>query len=334
MRVESSSLPAFAPPSWLRNPHVQTILGSQLPRRLSYGWRSWEPVEIELGTGQGRLMAEASWQPGPRSARPAVLFWHGLEGSAQSRYVVAMSKKAFARGFHAVRINMRNCGGTEHLTPTLYCAALSGDIEATVRRIRQLGCRDILAAGVSLGASMLLKFLGEQASRGPEHLRAAAVMSPPIDLRQGVDRLEHPGNRIYQRHFVRHLVRRMKRKSALFPGVCDLQRLGRVRTIYEFDDLVTAPHFGFGTAADYYRLASTAPLLGAISVPTLIVQAMDDPMIPFDTFRTAGIENNPHLRLLATTHGGHAGFIQPRRGSEPDGHWGENRIIGFLASLL
>jgi len=302
---------------------------------MAYGWRSCEPLEIDLGPESGKILAYASWQPGPRAARPALLLWHGLEGSAESPYLVAMSKKAFTCGFHTVRVNMRNCGCTEHLTSTLYCAALSCDIAATIQHIRRLGCRDIYATAVSLGASMLLKYLGEQGELGPQFVRGAAVMSVPLDLRSGVDRLAQPQNWLYQRHFVKRLIRRMRRKAALYPGRFELRGIERVRTVYDFDDVVTAPHFGFGNAANYYRLASAGPLLGDIRVPTLIVQAMDDPMIPFETFRTSGIKRNPCLTLLAPPHGGHGGFIQPRRrGSpDPDARWAENRIVEFLARL-
>jgi predicted alpha/beta-fold hydrolase len=325
--------PPFVPARWLRNAHVQTVVASRRPRRFRYGWTSWEEIEIDLGP-EGRLMAEASWQPGPRAAAPALILMHGLEGSARSHYLVGMSKKAYAAGFHAIRINTRNCGGTEHLTPTFYCAALSQDVGAIVRHLGQHhDVRAVYGAGVSLGANILLKYLGEQ---GPHsQVLGLAVVSPPIDLARGVRKLEEPANWFYHRYFVRRLIDRVRRKVALFPGIADLDRVERVRSIWEFDDVVTAPHFGFGTAANYYRLASSGPLLRDVAVPTLIVQAKDDPMIPFDSFSRFGIADNPAIRLLATERGGHTGFLaaKPGQPDDLDSYWGECRVVQFLSDL-
>lgn len=329
--LRAPAVPTFQPARWLRNRHLQTIVAAKLPRRFGYGWTSWQPETIDLGAG-GCIVGEASWQPGPRAASPALFLLHGLEGSAQSHYLVGMSKKAYAAGFHAIRINTRNCGGTEHLTPTLYCAGLSQDVEAVVGHLRaRCGVEEIYAAGVSIGANILLKYLGEQGARA--EVRAAAVLSPPIDLARGVREMEKPQNWIYQRYFVTRLIARMRRKCALFPGICDLTRVERVRSIYEFDDLVTAPHFGYGTADNYYRLASSAPLMTRIEVPTLIVAAEDDPIVPFGMFRDSGLDHNPAVRLLAPRHGGHSGFLAARAaGRDLDSYWGECRAIDFLAA--
>jgi predicted alpha/beta-fold hydrolase len=160
-------------------------------------------------------------------------------------------------------------------------------------------------------------------------------MSLPIELGQGVRKMEEPQNWVYQRYFVGKLIERMRRKTALFPSLGDMQRIVRIRTIHEFDEVVTAPHFGFGTADNYYRLASSGPLLCSIRVPTLILQAKDDPMIPFEPFRKAGIEDNPYLRLHATEHGGHTGFlhVRPEGSPDPDPYWGECRLVQFLTAV-
>jgi uncharacterized protein len=325
----------FTPPRWMKNPHFQTIYTAKMPRRWDYGWKAWEPLYVDLGKA-GKLLAEASWQPGERGERPALFLMHGLEGSAQSHYVIGMSRKAYENGFHTIRVNTRNCGGTEQLTPTLYCAGLSEDVHSVVRFLRdQFGIRKVFAAGVSLGANMILKYLGEQGENGPELVQGAAVLSPPIDLGAGVRLMEEPQNRIYQRYFVGKLIERMCRKTALYPEIGNMNRIARIRTIYEFDDVVTAPHFGFGGADNYYRLASSGPLLGRIRVPTLIVQAKDDPLIPFSAFQNPGLRGNPAIRLLTPDHGGHSGFLERRRYGSPDldGYWGESRAVQFLSEL-
>ncbi len=326
------SFPPFVPPRLLRNPHLQTVIASRKPRRWDFGWKDWEPAEIDLGE-EGKLLAEASWQA--RRDAPLLILMHGLEGSARSHYLLGMSRKAYAAGFHILRVNTRNCGGSEHLTPTLYCAGLSQDVTSIVEHCkRRYGIHNLYAAGVSLGANILLKFLGEQGTRGPDLIKAAAVVSVPIDLELGVRKMEEPGNWFYQRYFVRKLIERMRRKCALYPGIADMDRVRKIRSIREFDDVVTAPHFGFGTAENYYRLASSRPLLQHIRVPTLLVQAKDDPLIPFKPFLESGIGRNPCLRLLATERGGHTGFLAARQsGTDQDAYWAESRVVQFLTAL-
>ncbi len=329
------TFPSFDPPAWLRNSHVQTLVAARKPRRMRYGWTGFEPLMIDLGA-DGKLLAEASWQPGRREDSPVLFLMHGLEGSARSNYLIGMSRKAYARGFHTVRVNTRNCGDTEHLTPTLYCAGLSQDVTAIVRHFgERLGIVRIYAAAVSLGANILLKFLGEQGKRGPGYIKGAAVMSPPLDLAAGVRRMEEPQNWIYRRYFVRKLIDRMRRKTRLFPHLGNMERIARIRTIREFDDVVTAPHFGFGNADNYYRLASAGPLVKEICVPTLILQSQDDPLIPFESFHNFLIKENPSVRLVATRYGGHTGFMAARPASKDDldEYWGECRIVQFLSEL-
>jgi predicted alpha/beta-fold hydrolase len=327
--------PPFRPPALLRNRHMQTLIASQRPRRFSYGWCRWEPVEIDLGK-EGKLLAEASWQPGDRMDYPALVLFHGLEGSARSHYLMGISHKAFVQGFHTLRVNMRNCGGTERLTPTLYCAALSQDVLRVAKHLREAGgLREVYAAAVSLGASMLLKFLGEMGADGPDYIRGAAAVSPPLDLAMGARRLLETQNWLYQKYFVRSLIRRMRRKAAFYPSIADLRQVEKIRTVYEFDDLVTAPHFGYASAEDYYRKASCGPLLTHIRVPTLILQAQDDPLIPFDPFVSPGIRENPCLQLLTPRHGGHAGFLgsRPLHSGDLDGYWAESRLVQFLSAI-
>src|SRR5881409_3779448 len=196
-------------------------------------------MEIRLEK-DGSILVEVSWQPGERRDAPALFLLHGLEGSAASHYLLGMSKKAYAAGFHTVRVNTRNCGGTEHLTPTLYCAGLSQDVKAIVRHLQE-ECRvgQIYGAGVSLGANILLKYLGEEGERTAGRVHGAAALSPPIDLGLCARKMLEPQNWLYQRYFVRRLKERMKRKAAFYPNIADPEIVNRVRTIYEFDDRIT-----------------------------------------------------------------------------------------------
>jgi uncharacterized protein len=332
--ISDLEFPPFLPPRWMKNAHFQTILASRKPRNWEYGWTSFESIRVGLGE-EGSIVAEASWQPGPREGAPALVLLHGLEGSARSHHLLGISKKAYEAGFHAVRLNMRNCGGTEHLTPTLYCGALSNDVLLTIQHLRQeYGIDRFYAAGISLGGNMLLKLAGELADEGPGVLSGVAVISTPIDLAMGAKMIGARKNWIYERYFLRQLVSRLERKAVLYPAIADLHRARRVRSIWEFDDLVTGPHFGFGNAENYYRMASSGPLLGKVRIPSLLIQSMDDPLIPFESYRIPEIARNPFLRLLATTHGGHAGFLAARpAGNDRDPYWAEWRVVQFLGHL-
>jgi uncharacterized protein len=327
--------PPFQPRGWLVNPHVQTIVTALKPRTWNYGWKRSETIVIDLGR-DGSILAEASWQDGPRDSAPALFLLHGLEGSARSHHLIGISKKAHESGFHTIRVNMRNCGGTEQLTRTLYCAGLSQDVLAIVNTLRgKYGISRIYAAGISLGANVLLKFLGEHGSDAFQLVQGVAAVSTPIDLALGARAIGKRENWLYERYFVRQLIARMERKLAYFPGLSDMDRIKRIRSIYEFDNVVTARHFGFGNADNYYRLASSGPLLRQIQVPTLLIQAMDDPLIPFECFKRAAIEENPFIILLATRHGGHAGFLgsRPAGKSDRDCYWAECRVVQFLGTL-
>jgi uncharacterized protein len=332
--ISDLDFPPFVPPRWMKNAHLQTILASRKPRNWEYGWTSFEPLRIELGK-EGSIVAEVSWQPGSREGAPALVLLHGLEGSARSQHLLGISRKAYVAGFHAIRLNMRNCGGTEHLTPTLYCAALSNDVLMTIKHLQEnYGIGSFYCAGISLGGNILLKLAGELGEEGPGVLKGVAVISTPIDLAMGAKKIGERKNWIYERYFVRQLVQRLERKAVLFPKIADLRRARKVRSVWEFDDMVTGPHFGFGSAENYYRRASAAPLLGKIRIPALMIQSMDDPLIPFESYRNPEIARNPFLGLLATAHGGHAGFLGARpAGSDRDAYWAEGRVVQFISHL-
>ena len=222
------------------------------------------------------------------------------------------------------------------MTPSLYCAGLSQDVRAITHQLKhRWGFDKIYAAGVSLGANILLKFLGETGENARQYLRGAAVLSPPVDLLACALKMLEPQNWVYQRYFVKRLKERMRRKIVHFPGIAKMRRVEQVRTIYEFDDVVTAPHFGFGTAENYYRLASAGPLLRDIRIPTLIIQAKDDPMVPWQSFLDSGVERNSHVQLLFTEHGGHSGFLaaRPAKVSDQDCYWAECRAAQWLAMV-
>jgi len=274
-----------------------------------------------------RVRADCHWQNNP-SQHPALVLLHGLEGSSDSSYMLGTADKAFEAGFSALRLNQRNCGGTEGLTPTLYNSGLSCDVRAVVRElIEKDHVPEIFVAGFSMGGNLVLKMATEFGDAVPTELRAVVGICPSVDLGACADAIDLPQNRIYEHHFVKRLKRRMRAKAELFPGRFPLNGMERVRTVREFDDVITAKFCGFRDANDYYAKSSALGLLGEIRVPTLLLTSQDDPMIPFRSFETAELNANPHIEFEATRYGGHCAFISRERGVQR--FWAEARIVEF-----
>jgi uncharacterized protein len=277
-----------------------------------------------------RVLAECHWQPRPWTC-PTILALHGLNGSSDAHYMKGIASKAFARGMNVVRLNQRNCGDTEHLSAGLFHSGLTHDAVHVIGELAAVdGLTSIAVAGYSLGGNLALKLAAEYGDAPPRELRAVAAVSPIIEIGECVKALERPGNRLYQWNFVKDLKRRMRRKDRFWPGRFDLSGLDRIRTVREFDDAYTAPHFGFGGADDYYHRASAMRIIERIRVPALVITAEDDPFVPPAPFRDAKLSGNPCIELDVCPHGGHCGFVGPASG-EDDGYWAENRIVEFIA---
>lgn len=279
--------------------------------------------EVEPGT---QLQAHCHWQEN-RRAHPTLIVVHGLEGSSESKYMLGTAEKAWVAGFNAIRLNQRNCGGTEKLTPTLYHSGLSGDIRAVIHElIERDQLPEIFAAGYSMGGNLVLKMAGELGEDAAE-LRAIVGVAPALDLAACADALAEPQNFIYERHFVHGLRNHMRFKARLFPGRFPLDGLDAVRTVREFDDVITARFCGFKDADDYYARSSARRVAGQIRLPTLILTSQDDPFVPFAPFEDLPIRENRNITLVAPRHGGHCAFISQEDGDER--FWAEARIAEF-----
>jgi uncharacterized protein len=277
-----------------------------------------------------RVLALCHWQPEPWT-RPTLLALHGLNASSDAHYMRGMAMKAFARGMNVLRLNQRNCGNTEHLSAGLFHSGLTADARHVIEELTTIdGITAIGVAGYSLGGNLALKLAGEYGTEAPPALVGVAAVSPIIEIGECVRALEHPGNFLYQWNFVRDLKKRMRRKALFRPGLFDLSKLGRVRTVRDFDEVFTAPHFGFKDAEDYYYRASSMRLVDRIAVPALVITAEDDPFVPVEPFRDPKVTGNPHITLAVCAHGGHCGFVGPVSG-EDDGYWAENQIVEFMA---
>lgn len=277
-----------------------------------------------------RLLAHCHWQPRPRE-HPTLVILHGLEASSDAHYVRGLADKAFRVGFNAVRLNQRNCGGTEPLATGLYHSGLTADPAAVIRELIEVdGLPAIAVAGYSLGGNLALKLAGDYGADTPRQLRSVCAVSPTMDLEGCVTALETRENRLYEWNFVRMLKARMRRKARLFPARYVVNGLRRIRTVREFDEAFTAPHHGFRNAHDYYHRASALRVIDRIRVPTLIITAEDDPFVPLDPFRDALVTGNPSITVVITPAGGHCGFVSDSRTYDDDGYWAERAVVDFI----
>jgi predicted alpha/beta-fold hydrolase len=261
-----------------------------------------------------------------------VILLHGLNGSSNAHYMRGIAAKAFAGGMNVLRLNQRNCGQTEHLSSGLFHSGLTADARHVIEELTEVdGITAIAVAGYSLGGNLALKLAGEYGDAPPPVLKAVAAVSPILEIGACVDALERPSNWIYQWNFVRELKARMKRKDRHWPGRFDLSRLDSIKTVRQFDEMFTAPHFGFTSANDYYHRASAMRIIDRMRLPALIITSDDDPFVPSQPFRDPRVTGNPHVTLHVFDHGGHCGFVGPQLG-EDDGYWAETRILEFFAA--
>ena len=290
---------------FFRNPHLLTIAGNYWRRDLD---ERRFPVTAKLyDTEPGVQVLVHSQAPAGEPIAHLILV-HGLEGSSLAGYTRSLSQAALEAGCATHRFNMRSCGGTEHLSGrTLYHSGQTSDLLAVIRQLPRNA--PIFLAGISLGGNVVLKLAGELGPAAQDLIAGAMAISTPIDLAACVRQLDRPSNIIYARRFVARLKERVRAKERLNPGVFDLAGLHLVRNIYEFDDRFTAQAFAFGSADNYYATQSSNQFLDRIRIPTLVVQAKDDPLIPFAVYDHPSFAANPCLRLLAVDHGGHLGFI-------------------------
>ncbi len=278
-----------------------------------------------------RVLAHCHFHP-DRTRHPALILLHGLEGSSYAHYMRGMAEKAWAAGWNVVRLNQRNCGGTEHLSRGLYHSGLTADAKVVLRQlVDEDGIRQVAVAGYSLGGNLALRLAGEFGDAPPPELVAVCAVSPTMDLPRCVEALERRTNAFYQWNFLRNLRARMRRKAVAWPGLYDVTPLDRIRSIRQFDETYTAPHHGFENAADYYHRASALRVVDRVTVPTLLVTAANDPFVPPEPFRLEAVTGNPHITTVISDDGGHCAFIE-RATPDYDGYWAEREVVRFVSA--
>jgi predicted alpha/beta-fold hydrolase len=316
----------YSPAWWVPGGHLQTLWGKLFRRQpraptILVRWDTLDGDFLEIH----RVVSEPN--------APRILLLHGLEGSIRSHYAQGLLNEAVRRGWGADLLIFRSCGPELNLTRRFYHSGETTDVAFVLDRIvREFPRAPLAMAGVSLGGNVLLKFLGERANDLPRGLKAAAAISVPFDLARSSTRINRGFSRLYQRFFLGSLRRKAAEKARRFPDLAPVDRIASLRTLEDFDNLITGPLHGFRDAQDYYAQSSSLPYLGAIRLKTLLINAVDDPMLPpevLDEVREIA-DQNPALETEFVRKGGHAGFIT---GSVPwrPFYYAEHRVGEFFA---
>ena len=315
----------YSAPWWLRGRHPQTIWGKLFRRRRALNLRrrilrTTDGDEVELHSIEGA--------PGA----PHLLLFHGLEGSLRSHYANGTLAAAADRGWSAHLLLFRSCGDRVSLTRRFYHSGDTGDVRSVVSLLAgEFPSADFFLVGVSLGGNVLLKYLGEDGAPIPSAVRAAAAVSVPYDLAQSAEAISGGFSRIYQRFFLNTLKMKLLEKRKVFSSLPDESVIRRLRTMVEFDDLITAPVHGFAGAQDYYRKSSALQFLGGVRVPTLLLSSYDDPFLPAEILSSVEAEarRNPSLHIEFHQSGGHVGFVTGRFPWRAE-YYAERRICEFF----
>lgn len=315
----------YSPPFWLRGGNAQTV-GVRLFCFVPH--LPFVRERLELADGDCILVdwLFASGKTSERSKKVAVLS-HGLEGDSTRSYMRAMALALTRRGWDVVSRNFRGCGGEMNRLPVLYHSGEVDDLDFVVRRVASEGYLEAGLVGFSMGGNQLLKYLGERREDLPDVISGAAAVSVPCDLAACSVLLSQPRNYMYMAYFLRTLRRKMREKYEMFPDLFDISNIDSIRTFKEFDDAFTAPLNGFADAEDYWEKASCLRFLPEIAVPTLLINAQNDPFLSENCYPRREAEENPHLYLLMPEQGGHVGF--PTIVGKTVG-WLENVIVDFL----
>lgn len=297
----------FRPAWWLPGPHLPTVFG-KLVRRIPPAHQRIE----RWATPDGDSVSVARLDPAHPGA-PILTIFHGLEGTVRSTYAQGLMHQARARGWGAALLVWRTCDGRIPTVPRMYHSGETSDADFFMRKLAaEQPDSPLVATGVSLGANVLLKWLGEQRSAIPSTLRAAAAISTPFDLAAGSRYLEQGFSRAYVWHFVRNLKRKARAALERHPSLpVDRRRLEAARSFWDFDDCFTAPVHGFRDAEDYYARSSSLPVLRSVQLPTLLYSAVDDPFLPssvLDRVREVA-RTTATLHPQFTPRGGHVGWV-------------------------
>ncbi|WP_263786006.1 YheT family hydrolase [Salinibacter grassmerensis] len=313
----------YAPPPWLDGGHRQTLYAS-LVRRVDLEYDRRERLDTPDDDFLDLDWARAGASPSDR----AVVLTHGLEGSAGRGYMRGMAQAFVRRGWDACALNLRGCSGTPNRQVATYHSGKTDDLALVVDHVLDQGYTSVALIGFSLGGNLTLKYLGERGSQVDDRIRGAVALSTPVDLDASADRIDRWSNWHYVQYFLRSLRHKMRVKAEQHPARVSAAPLGNIRSLREFDDAYTAPLHGFDGAADYYRRASSKPSLSALAVPTLLLNAANDPFLPPSCYPHSIARPHDQLVLEVPRSGGHVGFVSFNDSGE---YWSERRAASFLS---
>jgi len=326
---------SYRAPFWLPGGHAQTIYAAlALPRApVSYRRERWDTPDGDFIDLDWTVETPDASRQTPVPARaadaPLVVLFHGLEGSSRSHYSAALMAALRSRGMRGVAVHFRGCSGEPNRLPRAYHSGDSREIEWILRRLRgQNADAPIFAVGVSLGGNALLKWLAETGADAGTVVDRTAAVSAPVDLIAAGNALDQGFNLVYARNFLATLRPKALAKLAVHPGLFDAARVRAASTLREFDDLVTAPLHGFRDTDDYWTRASSKPGLRKIRVPTLVLNARNDPFLPARALPGAS-EVSAQVTLEQPEHGGHVGFVSGPFPGNLD--WLPQRVLDFLS---
>lgn len=309
----------YTVPFWYGNAHIQTMVPS-LFRRVPIE----KPGRTRFELGDGDFVDFDLYNTG---SSHLVILSHGLEGSSHRAYILGMVKTLTVHGFDCLAWNFRGCSGEINRLERWYHSGDVGDLEQLVKyAFQNLGYRSVSLIGFSMGGNITLRFLAD--SSWGKKITSAVTFSVPCDLQSSAERLAMPQNRIYMLWFLKSLLPKVREKAKRHPHYLSTVDVRRIRTFYDFDNMVTAPLHGFRDAFDYWTRCSSKPIIEEIRVPTLLVNARNDPFLAPECFPEQQAARSRYVHLETPAHGGHVGFAGVS--SRESRYWSEQRALEFL----
>ena len=294
------SVQRFSPPLIQFNGHLQTIIPGLFRRIKIKGLKRerWETPDGDF--------IDVDWLK--KSVKRLVILCHGLEGDSRRPYILGMLKTLAAKNFSTLSWNFRSCSGEINKLRKFYHSGATEDLHFVVHQaIERFKPKEIFIIGFSLGGNLTLKYLGENRNLSPL-IKKAVVISVPIDLASSCRKMMNYENRLYEIRFLRSLKGKVILKEKLMPGSFDLKPLSSIQHLWDFDDIYTGPIHGFKNAPDYYEKCSSINFLKKISIPTLIINAKNDPFLSEECYPDSQQISNPGITTIFTDKGGHCGF--------------------------
>jgi predicted alpha/beta-fold hydrolase len=312
-------------PFWLPNGHFQSIYPA-IFRRVN-GVKYYR----ERIVTDDEDFLDLDWSYGNNNGTAGlVILSHGLEGNSTRQYILGMVKFLNQHGFDCIAWNFRGCGGEMNKTARFYHSGATEDLDLVMKHVRNTRYANIHLLGFSLGGNLTLKYIGESGADLDPRVRNALVFSVPMDLKACSLAIIQPENQVYMHRFLNSLRPKVNKKAAIFPDRINVADQKHVRTLYDFDHIFTAPLHGFDSADHYYEQCSSQSFIDGIKIPTMIINAKNDPIVPFNSLPLAELKRNEHVSLVATPDGGHCGF-RPKKLT--DGiYWSERRALEFVTN--